>query len=121
MKHSIMKPTLTLLCLSAIATAPVSAQGRLDTLPTGRYICALPGDATGLPVQEMAQHNFTVTGASSYRSAEGGGTYLRVGDTITFTRGPRKDMKLRLLGSGLLQWVNEDGTLGRIRCSRVGR
>ena len=107
--------------LAALSTGPLAAADNLDTLPHGRYICALPGDATGLPVREVSEHNFQITGASSYEASEGSGTYLRVGDTITFTRGPRKDMKLRRLPSGLLQWVKEDGTLGRVRCSRVSR
>ena len=107
--------------LAATFAAPLTAEDRLATLPHGRYICALPGDATGLPVQEVSEHNFAVTGASSYESEGGGGTYLRVGDTVTFTRGPRKDMKLKMLGSGMLQWIKEDGTLGRIRCTRVSR
>ncbi|WP_390550945.1 elongation factor P [Qipengyuania sp. MTN3-11] len=110
-----------LAALAVSSTAPLAAHDRLGTLPHGRYVCALPGDATGLPVKEISEHNFAITGASSYEASEGRGTYLKVGDTVTFTRGPRKDMKLKLLPSGLLQWVKEDGSLGRIRCSRVGR
>ena len=107
--------------IAALSAVSASAGDELGTLRQGRYICALPGDATGLPINEVPEHNFRITGASSYEAPEGRGTYLRVGETVTFTRGPRKDMKLKLLGSGLLQWVKEDGSLGRIRCSRVSR
>lgn len=117
MKHAFIAAA----ALAATIVVPVSAQQRLGTLPHGRYLCALPGDATSKSVQEVSEHNFTITGASSYEAAEGRGTYLRKGDTVVFTRGPHKDMRLKLLGSGLMQWVKEDGTLGRIRCSRVGR
>ncbi|MCV0383566.1 MAG: elongation factor P [Erythrobacter sp.] len=121
MKHAFTAAAALAATICATIAVPAAAQGRLGTLPHGRYVCALPGGAAGKAVKEVSEHNFSITGASSYEAADGRGTYLRKGDTVVFTRGPRKDMKLKLLGSGLMQWVKEDGTLGRIRCTRVGR
>ncbi len=118
-------PTIAAIAAAGITqaslSAPASAQSRLATLPMGQYQCALPGDATGVPFRVQEELSFRITGASSYRTETARGTYLLEGDTVTFTRGPRKDMKLKRMRTGLLQWVKEDGTLGRIRCSRIGK
>lgn len=106
---------------SALAVAaPSLAQGRLGLLAQGEYVCALPGDATGAAWNEQPARNFAITGASSYRARNGGGTYLLEGNRVTFTRGPMKGMRLMRLGSGLLQVVEKDGGLGRMRCHRAG-
>ncbi len=106
---------------AGVMAAPLLAQGgRLGTLQQGEYICALPGDATKAAWTEQPGMGFSITGASSYRSASGSGTYLLEDRTLTFTRGPMKGMMLMRLGSGLLQLVEKDGRLGRMRCHRAG-
>ncbi len=118
MKH--LRILLPLAALAGFAAAPGAAQGRLDLLPQGEYICALPGDAAGAAWIEQEGRDFAITGASSYRTARGGGTYLMEGKLVTFTRGPMRNMKLMRLGSGLLQEVDRNGKLGRLRCHRAG-
>lgn len=118
-----MKHTMHLLPLAAIASVvitPAHAQGRLALLTPGEYVCALPGDAAGAAWVEQDGKRFSITSGSSYRTAKGGGTYLMEGKLVTFTRGPMKNMKLMRLGSGLLQQVDRDGKLGRLRCHRAG-
>lgn len=116
------KLTFPLIALAAAAalTAPAHGQGRLGLLAQGQYVCALPGDATGAAWNEQPGRGFAITGASSYRAGSGSGTYLLEGNRVTFTRGPMKGMRLMRLGSGLLQVVEKDGALGRMRCHRAG-
>ncbi|WP_234028139.1 elongation factor P [Qipengyuania aquimaris] len=106
--------------LCTLVPATGQAQGRLGLLEQGEYVCALPGSATGPAWQEMEAHNFAITGASSYRTDKGVGTYLLEGKRVTFTRGPMKGHRMMLLSSGLLQELGGDGKLGRLRCHRSG-
>ncbi len=115
-----LRISLTFALLTGFSALPSAAQGRLGLLPQGEYVCALPGDASGAAWIEQAGRDFAITGASSYRTARGGGTYLMEGKVVTFTRGPMRNVKLMLLGSGLLQEVDRDGKLGRLRCHRTG-
>ena len=108
------------LIAALLATPPAQAQGRLGLLEQGEYVCGLPGSATGPAWREMEAHNFSITGASSYRTDKGSGTYLMEGKRITFTRGPMKGERMMLLSSGLLQELEKDGKLGRLRCHRAG-
>ena len=68
----------------------------------------------------MEAHNFSITGASSYRTDRGAGTYLLEGKRVTFTRGPMKGHRMMVLSSGLLQELEKDDKLGRLRCHRAG-
>ncbi len=119
-----MKYLNSILALGAAVTAvlstPAHTQGRLELLPPGEYVCALPGDAAGGAWIEQTGKGFSVTGGSTYRTANGGGTYLMKGKLVTFTRGPMKNMQLMRLGSGMLQQVDREGRLGRLRCHRTG-
>ncbi len=117
-----MKPHTNLLAIAALAglaASPISSQGRLGLLERGTYVCTLPGDATGQAWIEQEGRRFTVTGGSSYETPRGAGTYLLEGRQITFTRGPMRGMKLLMQSSGLLQQVDKDGKLGRLRCHRT--
>ncbi|WP_375290017.1 elongation factor P [Qipengyuania sp.] len=92
----------------------------LKVLEQGRYACALPGDAAGPALQRMGEHDFVVTLGSSYRSAEGVGTYLLAGDELTFTSGPFKNQRFRRGENGLWRQVGEEGMAGRLSCNRSG-
>lgn len=112
---------LTLLAaVAGLASPPALAQGRLALLAQGEYVCALPGDASGAAWIVQDGHEFAITGGSSYRTAKGSGTYLMEGKLVTFTRGPMRGAKFMRLGSGLLQQVDRNGKLGRLRCHRAG-
>ena len=112
--------SLVVLAAGLAASAPGWSQGRLGLLPQGEYVCALPGNASGPAWVEVEGHNFAITGASSYRTERGAGTYLLEGHRITFTRGPLKGHKMMQVSSGLLQEYERDGKLGRLRCHRAG-
>ena len=118
-----MKKLATLCAATLLAGAfasPLSSQGRLGLVEQGEYVCALPGDATGAAWIVQEGKGFSIVEGSSYRTERGNGTYLAEGRQITFTRGPLKGMKLMRLGSGLLQQIDRDGKLGRLRCHRAG-
>ena len=93
----------------------------IGVLPQGQYQCALPGDAAGRAYVDMPDLSFRIASASRYSHVSGKGIYLLEGDTLVFTRGPLKDMRLRRVGGGMLQQVKSDGTLGRVRCHRIAR
>ena len=92
--------------------------GMLKTMPTGRYECALPGDATGVAWIPMPEDSFTLGGASSYSSAGGKGAYIMKGKDFTFTRGPFKGRSFRRTGKNELQAVKADDLLGPMICVR---
>ena len=117
-----MKPLPIAVVASAAVLfgTPALAQGRLGLLPQGEYACALPGSADGAAWNEVEGHGFSITGASSYTTEKGSGTYLLEGQRVTFTRGPLKGHQMLRVSTGLLQEFGRDGKLGRLRCHRVG-
>ncbi|WP_240310897.1 elongation factor P [Altererythrobacter sp. ZODW24] len=98
-----------------------AAQGKLDTLPRGTYGCELPGNAAGPAGVPVADAGFKIVNASSYTSPRGSGSYLRTGKTVEFTSGPMRGRKFRVQGRTLLRELDEDGSLGRMRCVLYGR
>lgn len=120
MRYGIFSLFGTLLALSATVIAPAHAQGRLGLLPQGKYVCSLPGNANGMAWIEVPDRSFSIIGSSGYRTIEGRGTYLKEGKRVTFTRGPLHGEKLMQISAGMLQQVDSEGTLGRLRCSRTG-
>ena len=106
--------------LIGMASPAALAQGRIALLEQGQYVCALPGDATGGAWIEQNGRDFAITGGSSYRTPQGGGTYLMEGRKVSFTRGPLRGTRFMHLASGLLQEIERNGKLGRLRCHRSG-
>lgn len=106
----------------AIATLPSTAwaQGRIGTVARGLYVCELPGNASGAAGIEQPQESFRIANSSRYETAEGNGTYLRRGDTLTMTSGPRKGDSYQVVTSTFLRKI-ENGEPGRLRCIRGGR
>ena len=92
--------------------------GRLDTVPLGRYECALPGSAAGAAYIAQDHRDFTIGNASSYSSSRGSGTYLATKTMVTFTRGPLKGQMYKRMGASSLREMKDDGSLGRLRCVR---
>jgi hypothetical protein len=111
---------LSALVALALAALPASASpgGKLETLPQGRYICALPGDAMGEAWVAIPQQGFVIDNGSTYRTDSGTGTYLLTGDQVQFTRGPMKGMRFQRTGAGALRWLDDNGQPGRVRCVR---
>lgn len=113
---------LALFALAIAAPSAVLAQddGPLQTLPVGQYQCSVPGDAAGRAWIPIEGKVFTIKNASRYLSPEGTGIYLMTGDELIFTRGPMKNQRFRRMGSTILRMKEADGSLGRVRCVRVG-
>ena len=114
-----MKLHMTIL-LAMTAAVPALAQGTIGTVERGSYVCELPGDAASRPGVEQPSENFVIESASRYTSAAGSGTYLRRGNTLTFTSGPRQGESFAIVSAGFMR-RNENGQPGRLRCVRSGR
>ena len=106
--------------LSLTLAAPAGAQGSIDVVQQGRYVCELPGDAAGPHGIEQPERGFRIENASRYSSAAGSGTYLRRGDRLTFTSGPRQGEAYQVVSDARLRRL-ENGTPGRLRCIRQER
>lgn len=115
-----MNRASALLGTAAIALAsPLLAQDQIGTIERGRYVCELPGDASGAAGVVQAEEEFTIKSASRYKSPQGNGTYLRRGDRLTMTSGPRNGDSYEISGRGYLRKI--DGPLvTRLRCVRQG-
>ena len=112
-------PLIIAAAIAAIS-APLAAQGDIGTIMRGQYHCELPGDAAGASGIAQPDESFRILGASRYSAAEGSGTYLRRGDRIIMTSGPRKGDSYVMLSNGFLRKL-EGGQPGRLRCIRTSR
>ncbi len=99
---------------------PALAQGQIATVERGQYVCELPGDAAGSVGIEQPQESFRITSASRYVAPEGSGTYLRRGDVVTMTSGPRNGTVYAVISDGYLRKM-ENGEPRRLRCIRRSR
>lgn len=117
----ILRYVLYLTAAAALSATAARADGRLGTLEAGRYLCELPGDASGLASIPLHDVWFDVVNASSYTASTGGGTYLLTGKTLVFTRGPMKGMKFTRVGARTLKIVDGVGERAKMRCVRSGR
>src|SRR5688572_12369508 len=115
----IMKGLPISILLAAAIAAPAFGQGAIGTVPRGTFACELPGDAAGRAGIAQPARNLTIESASRYSSPQGGGSYLRRGDTLTLTSGPRQGESYAILSDGFLRLI-EDGKPGRLRCVRQG-
>ena len=119
MKAFHLIPALGLL-LAASATAQVPTNGPIGTVERGRYVCELPGDAAGDVGIHQPEEDFTIASASRYRSPQGNGTYLRRGDVLTMSSGPRNGDQYAVISPVFLRKI-ENGEPGRLRCYRRER
>ena len=106
--------------LAMLAAAPALAQGAIGTVERGTYACELPGNAGGRAGVAQPERGFTIESASRYSAPQGAGTYLRRGDTLTFTSGPRQGESYSVASPGFFRLI-ENGQPGRLRCVRAGR
>lgn len=112
-----MKRVLIFVAAAAISAPPALAQGAIGTVERGQYLCELPGDATARAGVPQPGAGFTIASASRYKSAEGDGVYLRRGNTLAFTSGPRAGETYQVVSEGFLRLM-ENGKPGRLRCVR---
>ena len=107
--------------LAAVAGAPAdpgTGTGQLGTLERGLYRCEAPGDASGLAGIPREEEDFEVISSSRYKAFDGRGTYLRKGDLVTMTSGPRRGIQYRLESEQHLERL--DSAEG-VRCYWKGR
>ena len=105
-----------------LCAAPVAAQGDIGTITRGSYVCELPndvrGDVRGAPGVAQPDAGFAIESASRYSAPQGTGTYLRRGETVTFTSGPRNGESYAIVGRDFLRRIDANGQPGRMRCLR---
>ena len=101
------------------ANAPMPPEGSLGTMPHGEYRCALPGDAGGAAIIEMARENFRISTASRYASDTGSGTYIMRGKDLEFTLGPKKGERFTRMGDNQLRKLSEGGDPSDLLCTRL--
>jgi hypothetical protein len=114
-----MKALPLALLAATLAAAPAFAQGAIGTVARGSYSCELPGDAGGRAGVAQPDRNFTIQSSSRYGSPQGNGTYLRRGDTLTLTSGPRQGESYAVVSEHFLRKI-EGGRPGRLRCVHSG-
>ena len=112
-----MKRLFISILLAGAIAAPALGQGAIGTVARGTFACELPGDAAGQVGIPQPERNFTIESASRYSSPQGNGAYLRRGDTLTLTSGPRQGESYAVVSEGFLRLV-EGGQPGRLRCVR---
>lgn len=105
--------------VAASATAPALGQGAIGTVARGAYVCEMPGNAAGQAGVAQADQALRIESASRYSSPAGSGTYLRRGDTLTLTSGPRQGESYAVVSTHFLRRI-EDGKPGRLRCVHKG-
>ena len=122
LRKSAMHRTAALAALCAFLASPLAADsGKLGTLPLGRYLCELPGDAAGPASVPVDDAWFDINNASSYDAEGGSGTYLLTGKEVVFTRGPMKGARFERVSNRRLERTDLQGELARMRCVRTGR
>ena len=115
-KDARMVRSLTIATMLAAIASVATAQGRVATAERGLYVCELPGDAAGAASHVQAERNFTIETSSRYSSPQGAGTYLRRGERLQMTSGPRKGEAYQVMHPGFLRLLRQDGKAGRLRC-----
>lgn len=112
-----MKYLLPLASLALIAAAPPPGEGAIGTVARGTFVCELPGDAAGLAGIPQPERGFRIKSASRYAVPQGSGIYLRRGDILNFTTGPRQGERYQVMSPTFLRLI-EDGRPGPLRCIR---
>ncbi|HSQ95965.1 MAG TPA: elongation factor P [Croceibacterium sp.] len=101
---------------ASLAFAHSQAHGPIDTVARGPYVCETPGDAAGQAGIPQPERNFKIESDSRYSSPQGVGVYLRRGDRLEMTTGPRKGEAYQVVHTDLLRLLKPDGTSSRLRC-----
>jgi hypothetical protein len=108
--------SLPVAALLAALPSVAMAQGPIDTIPRGSYVCEMPGNAAGKPGVPQPERSFTVKTSSRYATPRGSGVYLRRGKRLAITSGPLKGETYLVIRPGFLRERQADGKPGRLRC-----
>ena len=68
----------------------------------------------------MPAADFEITNDSTYQVSDGRGTYLRTGDDVRMTSGPRKGERYTVQSEHFLRKVGGNGKDSGLRCIRLG-
>jgi hypothetical protein len=68
----------------------------------------------------MPQADFAITNDSTYLVPDGHGTYLRTGDDLRMTSGPRKGDRYTVQSEHFLRKLDADGKDSGLRCIKLG-
>jgi hypothetical protein len=109
---------LSLILAAAAAAAPATGAGHLGTLERGLYRCETPGDAGGEAGIPREDEDFEVISSSRYKVPGGRGVYLRKGNLVTLTSGPREGAQYRLETE---RYLIKLGSAEHLRCYWRGR
>lgn len=112
---------LAIAMIASTTFAPLSAQGPIGTIERGTYACELPGTADGERGIAVPEESFRIASASRYVAPEGRGTYLRRGDVLLMTSGPRNGQKYAIVTERFLRKIDKNGEETRLRCIRNER
>jgi hypothetical protein len=107
-----------ILAATAPAAGPTTGVGALGTLERGLYRCEAPGDAGGTAGIPREEEDFEVISSSRYIVPEGRGVYLRKGNLVTMTSGPREGAQYRLQTE---KYLLKLGSTEGLRCYWRGR
>jgi len=88
-------------------------------MPRGTYNCELPGDAAAGVSVPQPERQLRIKSASRYIAPQGSGTYLRRGDIMTLTSGPRQGERYSVVSDNFIRQLEGDQP-GRLRCVRTG-
>lgn len=106
--------------LALAGSASAVSGGKLGTLDRGAYVCETGGDAAtgrGVPMPEAG---FEITNSSTYLASEGSGHYLRTGDLVTMTSGPKKGERFQVKSERFLRQIASDDSETGLRCIKLG-
>ena len=106
---------------SALFAAPAVAVsgGELGTLERGPWACEMPGDATTTAGMAMPAADFEITNDSTYQVSDGRGTYLRTGDDVRMTSGPRKGERYTVQSEHFLRKLDACCKDTGLRCIKL--
>ena len=113
---------IVLLAAAGAGSTPADAVvgGKLGTVQRGKYICEMPGDAASTRGVLTPEHDFEITTSSTYRTPAGEGTYLRTGDDVKITSGPKFGEHFVMKSERYLRLLDGKGAETGLRCVRRG-
>jgi hypothetical protein len=112
--------SLPFAALLAATSSLAVAQGPIDTVLRGRYVCEMPGNAAIGASVPLPDRSFTIVRSSRYSAPQGAGVYLRRGDRMDMTSGPRRGETYLVVRPGFLRERQANGKPGRLRCLLQG-
>jgi hypothetical protein len=117
-KHALLLPAAAMMA-AATSPSPVPG-GRLSTLELGRYGCEHPDPMDVTRGRPVGGADFSIVNASSYRQDGVMGSYLRTGDDVVMTSGPRRGERYRVAGRAVLVRTDLAGSEPDQRCVTIG-